>query len=346
LKLLTELFEVDHLLEVHWLHERMHVRAPLIPSPVLSAIVGRPVLLKLDAVQPSGSFKIRGIGLHCSRLSASHVVNSSGGNAGLAVAYAASTLGKRATVVVSSLTPSYMIERLKSNGANVLVKGNDWSDADAEARRIAAEDPDAAYVSPFDHPDIWEGHGSLVHELKDDPLLADATPAAIIVSVGGGGLFLGVCHGLAEVGWNKSVKVIAAETKGADSFSESYKAGKLVTLEKITSIAKSLGARTVSTKCLDYIPPHENSKTIIPDVVSDFAAVDACARFADDHRLLVEPACGAALAVAYSNTEALRTVVDSAEAKAPIVVVVCGGNMATPAMLQEWKEHVSKSGSQ
>eukprot|EP00475_Leptophrys_vorax_P042175 TRINITY_DN79526_c0_g1_i1.p1 TRINITY_DN79526_c0_g1~~TRINITY_DN79526_c0_g1_i1.p1 ORF type:complete len:335 (+),score=68.18 TRINITY_DN79526_c0_g1_i1:48-1052(+) len=321
----------------------LHIRSPLIHSAALSNAVGRPVLLKLEAVQPAGSFKIRGIGLHCSRLEASHIVNSSGGNAGLAVSYAASRLGKRATVVVSSLTPNYMVERLKANGASVIVSGDDWADADKEARRIAAEDPVGAYVSPFDHADIWEGHGSLVHELADDPLLNGKSPSAVIVSVGGGGLFLGVCQGLSEVGWKSTVKVIAAETRGAESFAESYKAGKLVTLDKISSIAKSLGARTVSVKCLDYIPPTESSKMVIPDVVSDAIAVDACSRFADDHRLLVEPACGAALGVLYSQTPTLRSIVESSEEDAAIVVVVCGGNMATPAMLEQWKEQVAKS---
>ena len=94
------------------------------------------------------------------------------------------------------------------------------------------------YISPFDDPLIWEGHGTIIDELKED--LKGVKPSLIICSVGGGGLMLGILNGLKRNGW-ENVPVLAMETKGADSLNASVKAGTIVKLDSIKSIAKSLG---------------------------------------------------------------------------------------------------------
>jgi L-serine/L-threonine ammonia-lyase len=127
------------------------------------------------------------------------------------------------------------------------------------------------------------------------------------------------------VGWN-DVPVLAVETKGADSFATAVRAGHLVTLDKITSLATTLGARTVAPQALEWTRYHP----ITPWAVSDRSAVNACLRFADDHRVLVEPACGASLAAVYERAEPL-------EGRAPIVVMVCGGAGVTRELLETWK---------
>jgi L-serine/L-threonine ammonia-lyase len=204
---------------------------------------GRDTFVKMDAHQPTGSFKIRGIGLLCQRLQAQgaeRFVCSSGGNAGLAAAYAARAIGAPMTVVLPSTTPNFMRERAAALGAQVLIEGDVWDAADTLAQAIAGRG-EAAYVSPFNHPYLWEGHASLVDEIA----AAGPAPDAIVVAVGGGGLMCGVAEGLERNGLTDTA-IIAVETAGAASLARSIEAGHAITLERIDTIASSLAARRVA----------------------------------------------------------------------------------------------------
>ncbi|MCA9493757.1 MAG: pyridoxal-phosphate dependent enzyme, partial [Myxococcales bacterium] len=164
----------------------IHHVTPLLPSPALSGRSGADVWLKMEALQPSGSFKLRGMGNACRRAverGARRLLTSSGGNAGLAVAYAARQLGVPVTVVVPRRTDQRMRELIAEQGATVEVHGEVWDDAHAHALRWAG-DPDVALIHPFDHPDVWEGHATLV----DEVLARGVAPDAVVVAVGGGGL--------------------------------------------------------------------------------------------------------------------------------------------------------------
>lgn len=161
-----------------------------------------------------------------------------------------------------------------------------WDEAHQLALKLASE-PGSALAHPFEGQDVWDGHESIILETFDQ-LKNRPRPSAVVCSVGGGGLLIGVLQGLHKIGWG-DVPVVAAETQGADSFAQSHAAGNLVTLPAITSIAKTLGAATVSAEAFRWIEKHGNK--ILPCVVSDSEAVEACLRFADDHRSLVEPAC-------------------------------------------------------
>jgi L-serine/L-threonine ammonia-lyase len=156
-------------------------------------------------------------------------------------------------------------------------------------------------------------------------------PSAIVLSVGGGGLLCGVLEGLHRIGWN-DVPVIAVETEGTASFSAAVTAGHLVTLDRIASVATTLGARTVAEEAFAWTRKH----SIIPWIVSDRAAVDACKRFANDHRVLVEPACGAALSAVYNRGSPLS-------GEEMVMVIVCGGAGVTLSLLNEWDRQVKAS---
>lgn len=303
----------------------LHVKTPLLESLELSEIQGSRVFLKMDALQPSGSFKNRGIGFICTKYAtmdkATSFISSSGGNAGLAVAYSGRLLNVAVKVIIPLSTPSFMVEKIKREGAEVILHGKDWNEADLLARELAKE-AGSFYISPFDHPLIWQGHASIVYEIKEDQI----KPDAIVLAVGGGGLLCGVLEGLHQVGWN-DVPVFTAETEGTASFAKSVEAGKLVTLDAINSVASSLGARTITKKALDWTKTHK----IFPQVVTDKEAVAAAARFADQHRILVEPACGAALSLLYSkriNPQQYKN----------IVVIVCGGSGVSLQRLEDWKK--------
>lgn len=264
----------------------------------------------------------------------SEVISSSGGNAGLAVATVGGKLGLGVSVIVPETTKPLVIAKLESLGAHVTIHGKNWNAADGLARERVASEPGKEYVSPYDNPLLWTGHSTLVDEIATQ--LGEMQPGAIVVSVGGGGLLCGVLEGCARR--KLQTKIIASETTGASCFQQSWEAGKVVTLPGIDSIATSLGATSCTPVALERARAHEGGFDSL--ACTDEEAVDACVRFAKDHRILVEPACGAALAVAYS--ERLREKYLS-DVDGPIVLEVCGGSGVDLDLMQGWKEQYLSS---
>jgi len=304
----------------------LHIPTPLIESAPLSQAIGRAVWLKLEALQVPGSFKIRGIGLACEHYAqrgAKRFVSSSGGNAGLAVAYAGRKLGVPVAVVVPATTSARAIQLLQQESAEVTVHGASWQEANALAQSMLTDTD--AFLHPFDNPLLWTGHASMMDEVA----ATGAKPDAVVLSVGGGGLLAGVMEGLARNGWG-DVPVLAVETHGAASLHAAVQAQERVTLDAITSIATSLGARQVCEQAFSL----SQTGKVHSVLVSDKEAVAACTRFLDDHRLLVEPACGAALAAVYGNAPALA-------AFNKVLVIVCGGATATADNLRKWTQQLA-----
>jgi len=279
-----------------------------------------------------GSFKDRGIGHMVYTLHAKgdmkKLICSSGGNAGHAVATVAQEIAIPVDIFVPVTTKPMMIEKLKSRSARVFVGGENWNAADLLARKAQADEPGAYYIPPYDDPLIWLGNSSIVDELQEDSV----KPDCIVLSVGGGGLLCGVQQGLERLGWT-STRIVAVETVGAASFAAAKNAGSPIRLDKIDTIASSLGALSVTPATL------ESTITTESLVVTDREAVHACLRFADESRMLVEPACGAALAAVYSD-EYWKTVVQRKESDV-VVVIVCGGSVVSLELLQQWKNEFS-----
>jgi L-serine/L-threonine ammonia-lyase len=302
--------------------DQLHIETPYVPHRGLPAS-GRETWVKLDAYQPTGSFKIRGVGRLCQALKAEGArsfVCSSGGNAGYAAAYAGRALGVPVTVVVPSTTPAFMRDRIAALGAQVRVEGDVWDEADALAQAMVGRG-EGAYVPPFDHPQLWAGHASLIDEI----VARGPVPDAVVVAVGGGGLMCGVAEGLARHGLDE-VAIVAVETEGAATLARSMEAGRSVTLERIETIASSLGARRLADAAFAW----SQTRPVVPAVVSDADAVRACSRFADDHLALVEPACGAALSLAYDDHPALKPY-------ARVAVIACGGVVVSLEKLSAWR---------
>lgn len=159
----------------------MHVVTPTIYSTALSRMAGLEVMLKIESVQPSGSFKLRGVGHACETLrrdGATHFISSSVGNADYAVAYAGRQLGVRVTVVVPETTTLKAKELIQSEDARVIVHGRSWQEANAHAQSLLGTG--AVFIHPFDHPLLWEGHASMIDELTKQC----AKPDVVICSVG------------------------------------------------------------------------------------------------------------------------------------------------------------------
>ena len=308
--------------------QQLHIETPLIESIPLSRLVKGKVWLKIEALQPSGSFKLRGIGKACRTYvseGAKRFISSSGGNAGIAVAYSGRKLGIPVTVVVPESTTKRAIEVIRQERAEVIIKGETWQEAHNYSLDLA--DHNSVYIHPFDNPLIWNGHSTIIDEIRKSILYPDA----LVLSVGGGGLLCGIIEGLHRNDM-ANVPVLAVETEGADSLSASLKAGRHVEIEDITSIATSLGAKKVAEAAYEWCHKYE----VVSHVVSDKAAVDACLKFSTDHRLLVEPACGASLAAVYNPVEFLMD-------KEDILIVVCGGAGVTISQIEAWKRKMDNT---
>lgn len=305
----------------------LHTHTPVLPVPAGYSRAGRPLALKLDALQPCGSFKMRGIGTAAERAvarGARELVCPSGGNAGFAAAHAGARLNVPTSIVVPESTLADVRRRIAELGAQVIVFGAAWDDANEHALALA-RGRGAAYLHAFDDPDIWDGHATLVDEVCADGWKFDA----VACCVGGGGLLSGIVEGLQRNGL-RHVPVIAVETDGAASYGAALRAGEPVTLPRLTSIATTLGAKRVCARAVEVARAHE----IVALTVSDAQAVAACLKFADACRLLVEPACGATLA-------ALDVHADVFKRFDRVLVEICGGIGVSLATLARWQAQFS-----
>uniref|UniRef100_A0A7S3L4A6 L-serine ammonia-lyase n=1 Tax=Amphora coffeiformis TaxID=265554 RepID=A0A7S3L4A6_9STRA len=311
-------------------------QTPLIKARTLSQATGKEIYFKLDNLQASGSFKDRGMAHLCHTVATGpqhvqRVISSSGGNAGLAVATVAPQLGLQVDVYVPETTKPIVIQKLESLGATVTIHGANWNAADSLAReRVQEAGETCVYVSPYDNPLLWTGHSTVVDEILQEL----PNVGAIAVSVGGGGLLCGVLEGLQR--YEHKCRVIAAETTGANCFAAALQAGQPVRLDAITSVATSLGALETTPATLERAQSYAKDigGTVQSMVCTDAQAVQACLGLAADVRLLVEPACGSALAVAYDKDLFQQYLAD---VEGPIVLQVCGGSGVSIDLLRQWK---------
>lgn len=245
-----------------------------------------------------------------------------------------------------------MISKLRDAGAaDVHQHGASWFEADSYLRErfIEHHDPDRegvvnVYVPPFDDPRIWDGAGTMVEEIaRQMPAgVGDGFPAdAILCSVGGGGLLNGIVAGLEKYlqgnpsCGGKDVRVLAVETRGADSLAHSLRAGELSSLSTITSQATSLGALRVAEKTFSNALSPPAGVRVCSIVGSDAEAARGILRLADEMRLQVELACGISLEVAVSGR--LKEVIPDLRPETRVVVIVCGGSNISAEMIAEYR---------
>lgn len=300
------------------------LRTPTIERPRLADLLGLPVSLKLELLQHSGSFKVRGAFNRLLLLDeaerAAGVVAVSGGNHGLSVAYAAKALGVHATVIMPSTTAASSIAGARADGAKVVL-------TDTIAGAFAGAEAEAAagrvLVHPFDDPAVISGQGTLALELLEDaPETTD-----IVASVGGGGMISGILTVVKAL--RPEIRVWGVETEGADAMSRALVAGHPVLLEAITSIAKTLGAPAVTQRTLDIV--RGGAEDVL--VVSDAEAVRGIEVYAAYVKVLPEPAAACTWAAALR----LR---DRLPADAHVAVVLCGGNVSLDDV-QLWRSELA-----
>ncbi|MFI8854140.1 serine/threonine dehydratase [Streptomyces sp. 891-h] len=278
----------------------------------------------LEFMQHTGSFKARGAlnfllaHRESGELPDTGVTIASGGNAGLACAWAARGLGVPATVFLPETAPEVKVDRLRSYGAEVRLVGAEYAEA-AAACEAFAEDTGALRSHAYDHPLIAAGAGTLVEEIRSQVPLVDT----VVVSVGGGGLFAGV----AAAAQHHGIRVVAVEPERCRALNAALEAGRVVDVAVDSVAADSLGARRASPMAL-AAAGHRNVRSVL---VRDEAVVAARRELWEGYRLAVENAAATAVAAVASGATGAG---EGAREGAPyvpsvgerVVVVLCGGN--------------------
>ena len=214
------------------------LRTPLIRSEALSRRWNCEAWLKLDNLQPTGAFKLRGalnalLGLEPAQR-ARGVVTMSTGNFGRALAWAGQRLGVPVSVCISRLVPANKVAALRQSGAELLIQGDCQDDADREARRLRDE-RGLAYIPPFDHPLVIAGQGTCGLEIMEEQPDIDL----VFAGLSGGGLIAGL--GLAVKGINPRAEVIGVSMREGAAMLDSLAAGQPLQVSEVHSLADSLG---------------------------------------------------------------------------------------------------------
>jgi threonine dehydratase len=281
-------------------------------SQSLSQYLETNVFVKLELFQKTGSFKIRGAFNKLLSLSVEEfkrgVVAVSGGNHAQAVAYASRVLDVNAVILMPESTPRNYVDATLGYGAKVELQPT-IAAAFAEIKHYEAEG--RIFVHPFDDPLVMAGQGTVGMEILED--LPETTD--IFVSIGGGGLAGGVATAVKAV--KPEVRIWGVETVGADSMAQAIAAGHPVELPAITSIAKTLGAPSVSPQTLALAQEHLENVT----VVSDEDAVKALQFILERMKVLTEPAASCTLAAASHLKNQFNQ--DN-----NLVLILCGGNLS------------------
>ena len=288
-----------------------HVRrTPLERSSFLSGLLGTNVFVKYELFQKTGSFKIRGAFNKLLSLSDEErsrgVVAVSGGNHAQAVALAARELGISSMIIMPESTPAVYVNATRGYGADVDLQP---TIADAFSRIDDYRSEGMVFVHPFDDADVIAGQGTVGLEIGEE--LPDVSD--VFVSIGGGGLMSGTAA--AVKGINPAVRVWGVETVGADAMSQALAAGRPIELPAITSIAKTLGAPSVSETTLRAAQQFLESVT----VVSDRETVDAMILILERLKVITEPAAACTLAAAIRLGERFGP-------DEKVVLILCGGN--------------------
>jgi len=291
-------------------------------SSALSKMAGRPVLVKPEFFQRTGSFKIRGAFNKISMLAAGgkteEIVAASAGNHAQGVALAASLSGLRSTVFMPVGASLPKVEATQAYGAKVRFEPGNVDDAISAARHYAAE-VGACYVPPFDDPLVIAGQGTIGLELGGEAAGAET----VLVPVGGGGLVSGVAAALRGI--SSRARVIGVEAAGAAPMQAAMKAGKAVELPEVDTMADGIAVRCVSELTF------EHTRAFVDEIVTvDEEQISrALLLLLERCKWVVEPAGAAPLAALLSGV---------APGDGSAVLVISGGNV-DPLLLTRLVEH-------
>lgn len=257
------------------------LRTKLVYSEFLSEQTGGKVYLKPENNQYTGSYKVRGAYYKITTLADEErsrgLITASAGNHAQGVAYAAQKFGANAVIVMPTTTPLIKVNRTKNYGAKVVLHGDVYDEAYDEAVRLAQKNG-YTLIHPFNDLEVATGQGTIAMEIFQDLPLVEY----ILVPIGGGGLACGVST-LTKL-LNPNIKVIGVEPAGANCMQESVKAGKVVSLPSVSTIADGTAVKTPGDKVFPYL--QKNLDDII--TVTDDELIVAFLDMVENHKMIVE----------------------------------------------------------
>ena len=231
-------------------------------SSTFSRMTGGNIYLKCENRQKTGSFKIRGatnkISAMVERGERVPVVASSAGNHAQGVAYAASTFGIPATIVMPAAAPIAKVQATEGYGAKVVLAGTCYDEAYAKACEICEEEG-AAFLHPYNDYEVMAGQGTLGLEILGDLPTVDV----ILVPAGGGGLLAGMIAAVKQV--NPRVQVYGVQAEGADAIARSFREKKLVTTDSASTIADGIAVKSPGNLTVDIINRYGDGVLTVSD---------------------------------------------------------------------------------
>ena len=281
-------------------------------SKSFSQMSGANIFMKLENMQTTGAFKVRGAYNKLANLSpeerAKGVVAASAGNHAQGVAFSATKLGMQSTIFMPIFTPPLKVLATKGYGANVVLTGDSFDDSFLASQEYSKQH-DASYIHPFNDPLIIAGQGTIGLEIYEQQPDVDA----VIVPIGGGGLIAGIAMAIKEM--NPKVKVIGVNAAGAASMVASREANEIVSLPSVSTIADGIAVKTPGSLTFDIIQKY------VDDIVSvtDSEIAHAAYLLLQRGKLLAEPAGVTSVAAALFNKVNLKG--------KNVVPVVSGGNI-------------------
>jgi threonine dehydratase len=289
------------------------------------------VHLKIESIQPIRAFKVRGALTKLIRMTeeqrAAGVITASAGNHGLGVAYAAAAFNAPATVYVPEAANPFKVEAIRRLGARVVPAGRNYNGAYLEAQ-AAQKDSGATFVHAYDDADVVAGQGTIATELLADLGTAGRAQGAfqfdtVLVPIGGGGLIGGIALYLKSK--RPGIRVIGVEPSGADAMSRSLRAGSIVTLDRVSTIADGLAASAPGTLTFELAQRYVDEVILVEET----EMLRAIRLLFEWEHLLAEPAGAAALAaLLYHHRPAPNE---------KVVVILSGGNVTDEVMLRALK---------
>jgi threonine dehydratase len=296
-------------------------RTPLVPSHTLSELVGSSVRLKLESLQDTGSFKIRGAANRITNLTAEErmrgVITVSTGNHGRAVAHVALQLGIRAVVCMSELVPQHKVDGILRLGAEVVVSGGSYDEAEEQAADLQ-ERQGLTMIEPFDDPLVIAGQGTIGLEVLDElPEIDEA-----IIPLSGGGLFAGIGAALRSA--NPSVRLCGVSMERGPAMVESLRAGRVVDIVEQPTLADALAGGLGRDNAYTFAMVRDTIDEAV--LVSEEEIGTAMAFMLEHHGLVVEG--GGAVGVAALISGKVRPQGQHG------VVIISGGNVDVRKLLR------------
>ena len=277
----TKMLTLERFEEASDIVRKVTQETKLVYSDFYSTQTGNKVYFKPENMQLTGAYKLRGAYYKISTLSdeerAKGLITASAGNHAQGVAYAAKCFGVKAVIVMPTTTPLIKVNRTKGYGAEVVLYGDVYDEACEKAYELAKENG-YTFIHPFDDPAVATGQGTIAMEIIKELPVVDY----ILVPVGGGGLATGVSTLVKLL--NPKIKVIGVEPEGANCLQESVKAGKVLTLDHVSTIADGTAVKTPGSRIFPYLQKNLDDIITVPDEELVVAFLD----MVENHKMVVE----------------------------------------------------------